>query len=100
MYRERLRGRGRSTSGTVSGDSGGSGLWRRGGRSSDVGSSGISLQGAIGVGVWWSEDDGVQQLLGFLDLVERRDSGLQLLDLFGQTGAADTAGWRGERSHS
>lgn len=80
--------------------SGDSGLQRRGGRSSSsAGSGGIGLQCAVGVGVWWCDDDGVQQLLGFLQLVESGDSSLQLLDLFGQRGAADTAGWRVKGSH-
>lgn len=35
--------------------------------------------------------DGVWQHLNFLDLVQGGDSSLHLLDLFGQTSAADTA---------
>lgn len=101
-----LRGRGGRSGGGGRGGSGGggsggrssSGVRRRGGGSSS-GGGGIRLRSASGVGVRKSEDDGVQQLLVFLDLVEPGDSLLQLLDLFSQTGAVDTAGWRGEWSH-
>lgn len=46
------------------------------------------------VGLWWTESDGVHELLSFLDLVQLPPT----LQLISKMGAADTAGWGGEWS--